>query len=425
MARQIQRVPGTRDFYPEEMRLRSWLFDKMRNVAQRYGYEEYDGPFLEAFELYEAKSGEQLVAEEMYTLVDRGGRRLGIRPEMTPTLARMVAQRQRELRKPIKWFSIPAVWRYERPQKGRVREHWQWNVDLFGVPEVEAEAEVIAVFATLLREVGLTEREFRVRIGHRGWLAGELSRIGVAPESHVPVLRAIDRREKVGEEVFRVLLGGAGLSASQGASLAALLDARDYGDFAPLSELFDLLDCYGLADYCEFDPGIVRGLAYYTSTVYEIWDARREFRAIAGGGRYDDMTVALGGDPIPCAGMAMGVVVLTLLLDRERKLPSLRRQTETFVAVHPSADRREAITVTEKLREAGMRVDRALQAATLGRQLRHAEAIGARVAVIVAPDESAQGEMIVRDLRAGTQTSIPADDVVVAAKRLLAMRDSS
>lgn len=168
-ADQIQRVPGTRDFYPEDMRLRAWLLGKMRDVAGRYGYEDYDGPFLEPYELYAAKSGEELAGEEMYTLTNRGGRRLGIRPEMTPTLARMVAQRQGSLRKPIKWFSLPSCWRYERPQQGRLREHVQWNVDVFGVASAEAEAEIIAVFVTFLNGVGLTERQVRVRIGHRGW----------------------------------------------------------------------------------------------------------------------------------------------------------------------------------------------------------------------------------------------------------------
>ena len=413
----IQRIPGTRDFYPDDMRLRNWLFGTMRSVAERYGYEEYDGPLLEPYDLFAAKSGDQLVADEMYTLTDRGGRRLGIRPEMTPTLARMVAQRQMALPKPIKWFSIPACWRYERPQKGRVREHWQWNVDVLGVPGVEAEAEIIAVFVSFLREVGLTEREFCVRVGHREWLAAALGRLGVPSERHLAVLRAIDRREKVPSDVFEQQLAEAGLDKRQVTGLIDLLDAADYGDSPPIRELMRLLDLYGLGAYCVFDPTIVRGLAYYTSTVYEIWDARRELRAIAGGGRYDDLTVALGGQRLPGAGMAMGDVVVSLLLEREGKLPATTRQLDVFVACYSAEETGDAIRVAQRLRESGLRVERSLTATSLSNQLRQAEVAGARFAVILAPDELSRNQVVLRDLGTGQQSVIAIGQIDVAVTK--------
>jgi histidyl-tRNA synthetase len=419
---QIQRAPGTRDFYPQDMRIRLQLFARMRDVAARFGYEEYDGPLLEPYDLYAAKSGGALVSEEMYTLTDRGGRLLGLRPEMTPTLARMVAQRQGALRKPIKWFSLPTCWRYERPQKGRLREHVQWNVDVLGIDVVEAEAEIIAVFVTFLRELGLTQRDIRVRIGHRGWLAGQFARLDIPTGAQLAVLRAIDRREKVTPDAFDLLLRDAGLNARQVAALTAILDACDYGDFALLRELIALLDDYGLADYCAFDPTIVRGLAYYTSTVYEIWDSKREFRAIAGGGRYDDLTVALGGEPLPGAGMAMGDVVLGLLLQREGLLPSDECTLDVFVARHSEQQYGESIRLAQRLRQAGLRVDRSLKAASLGAQLRQAEAEGARVAIILAPDEMARGEAVVRDLQSGEQVAEGLDEVERRVRAMLEIR---
>jgi histidyl-tRNA synthetase len=206
------------------------------------------------------------------------------------------------------------------------------------------------------------------------------------------------------------------LDPRQRGDLVALLDARDFGAYQPLSELFQLLDWYGLGDCCEFDPSIVRGLAYYTSTVYEIWDRRREFRAIAGGGRYDDLTVALGGDPLPGVGMAMGDAVLTLLLRREAKLPEAGRELDAFVAWYSEAEQAEGIRLAQDLRRSGLRVDRSLQSSSLSRQLRQAEAVGARVAIILAPDELAKGEAVVRDMATGSQRALPLGEVLVAVR---------
>jgi histidyl-tRNA synthetase len=413
----IQRVPGTRDFYPDELRVRNWLFEKMRSVATRFGYEEYDGPLLEPYELFAAKSGDQLVGEEMYVLTDRGGRSLGIRPEMTPTLARMVAQRQRQLRKPIKWFSIPSCWRYERPQKGRLREHWQWNVDLLGVSGSEAEAEIIAVFLTLLREVGLTEADVRVRIGHRGWWATALADLGIPAERNLAILRIVDRQEKLPADEFRRQLVEAGLTEAQVDRIVALLGEPSYDGFSDLVELFDLLKEYGLTRYCQFDPSIVRGLAYYTSTVYEIWDRKKELRAIAGGGRYDNLTVALGGDPLPGAGMAMGDVVLGLMLEREGKLPAPVKHIDVYVACYSPDERPIAIRLCQELRAAGLSAERALKPGGLTPQLRQAEAAGARYAIILAPTELARGEAVVRDLRTGQQSAVALGEVAVAVSK--------
>jgi histidyl-tRNA synthetase len=262
---------------------------------------------------------------------------------------------------------------------------------------------VLAVAVAYLREVGLPDTAFRVRIGHRAWLADRLSSLGVSTDRQLSTLRAIDRREKLPTDEYQRELADAGLDVYQAADLTALLDARDYGAYPPLRDLFGLLETYGLADCCEFDGGIVRGLTYYNSTVYEIWDARRELRAIAGGGRYDDLSVALGGDPMPGVGLGMGDVVLTLLLARERKIPALRRELDVFVACYSAAERPTAIRLAQELRSVGLSVDRSLQTQSLGRQLSQANSLGAGVAVIVAPEELARGEVVIRDMTTGEQ----------------------
>ncbi|MEI6046769.1 MAG: ATP phosphoribosyltransferase regulatory subunit, partial [Chloroflexota bacterium] len=260
----IETVKGTRDFYPDKMRFRNWLFDKLRQVSELYGYEEFDGPFLEYLDLYAAKSGEELVNEQTYILESRGGEKLAIRPEMTPTLARMVAAKQNELRKPIRWFTIPNIWRYEQPQRGRKREFYQWNVDILGVESMDADAEVVAVTVDVLKALGLEKGEFVVRINNRYYLEELLKSLNLDLSLEPAIYREIDRIEKLKPEVFRANLEQAGLDTATVEKLETALRNRNFGDFKPLRDLWERLEQYGIAEYVEFDPSIVRGLLYYT-----------------------------------------------------------------------------------------------------------------------------------------------------------------
>lgn len=413
----IQPVTGARDWYPEQMRFRNWLFNKMREVSERFGYEEYDGPFLEPFELFAMKSGEELVNEQMYIIEDRGKppRRMGIRPEMTPSLARMVAQKSGELRRPVKWFSIPALWRYERPQRGRVREFWQYNIDVLGVADMTADAEIVAVAVTLLRELGLTENDFVVRINNRRYMNQALERIGLGgPEVQATVFKAIDKRDRMTPDAFRKWLGELGFTGDQITALQNFLDTPTWTDCAELDELFHLLKVMDVDKYCDFDPSIVRGLAYYTGTVFEIWDKKRELRAIAGAGRYDDLVGMLGGGKgvvWPGVGMGMGELPLTLLLERCSKLPRLGRSVDYYVANYSAAERDAALQLATRLRNDGFQVDTNLAGLKLDRQLRAAEDAGARFTVILGPAELAKGLATVKNMETREQETLPLDQI--------------
>lgn len=415
----IQPVKGTRDFYPDRMRFRNWLFGQMRAVSERYGYEEYDGPFLEPFELYAAKSGEEIVNEQMYILVDRGGRKLGIRPEMTPTLARMVAQKQTALMKPIKWYSVPACWRYERPQKGRVREFWQYNIDILGVESMEADAEIIAVGVDLFRSLGLTPGEVYVRINNRKFMQSALTSFGVEGEQVGQVYKAVDKKERWPAGEYQAYLRQVGLNERQMAQLEELLSAARLSDitirnegYEELSSLFHYLELYGAAEFCAFDPTVVRGLAYYTGTVFEAFDRDREFRSIIGGGRYDNLVETFGGGKLPGVGFGAGDVVLELVLAKYDRLPIVEDGITAYIANYSFTEKPTALRVATELRRAGVNVETNLLDVSLDKQLRYAGKRAAKLVVIVAPAELEQGQVVVRDMAAREQAPVPVTAVV-------------
>jgi histidyl-tRNA synthetase len=413
----IEPVKGTRDFYPDKMRWRNWLFDTTRRVSQLYGYEEYDGPFLEYLDLYAAKSGEELVNEQTYTFDSRGGEKLAIRPEMTPTLARMVAAKQNELRKPIRWFTFPNIWRYEKPQRGRKREFYQYNIDLLGVESMEAEAEILAVVVEIMRSLGLEKGEFVIRLNNRYFLEELLRRQNIDLTKKDAVYREIDRIEKLKPEVFRSNLFDAGLDEAQVSSLETALRNKDFGDFAPLKALWASLAEYGITDYVEFDPSIVRGLLYYTGTVFEVWDPTKRFtRAIMGGGRYDNLITALGGQPLPAVGIAFSDVTIEEMLTQQGKMPNLPREIDVYVAHYSAAERPAAIKVASQLRAAGLRTELNILDNALDKQLKAASASSARYAVIVAPAELERGEVNVKDLRQREQHAVKITDLAQALK---------
>lgn len=411
-------LPGFRDFYPPDFAVRTYIQQTWRAVARRYGFQEYDGPPLEPLELYVDKSGPEIVTQ-LYHFVDQGGRAVALRPEMTPTLARMVAARASALPKPIKWFSIPQVFRYERPQRGRLREHFQLNLDIIGEDSVGADAELLAAAVDTLRAFGLDADDVVVRVSSRRLLGALLRAIGVPPERMTLTFAIVDKIEREAPTALeRRLRDEAQLPDEIAASVLRLFDdptldavARMYGGRDPavdeeldrLATLQELLRTWDLDPFVEVDLRIVRGLAYYTGIVWEIFDRRRTLRAIAGGGRYDHLLAQVGGVDLPALGFGMGDVVLGELLRELQLLPEAEPALDYYVVAITAEDRPEALRLVRQLREAGYRVDYALHPQPLGRQLKAAAARGARTAVLLGPDERTSGAVVVRDLATGEQ----------------------
>ena len=422
-----QALPGFRDFYPEDYAFRAELHRRWRDVARRYGFEEYDGPPLEALDLYTRKSGEEIVGQ-LYGFEDKGGRAVALRPEMTPTLARMVAARANGLKKPIRWFAIPQLFRYERQQRGRLREHFQLNCDLIGEPGPLADAEVIALTIDVMRACGLGPGDVRVRLSDRRVLAALLRGAGVVDEGLPVAYQAIDRSERMERAAVESMLVTAGFDAATAgrvldaprlrgrAEVEAALGRVAGGEAAGalLGATLDALEAMGFGDWIDLDLGIVRGLAYYTGTVFELFDAGRTLRAICGGGRYDDLLGILGGVDLPAVGFGMGDVVLAELL-KERGLDGRnRRGIDVFVAAVTEEDLPHVMAVAREIRDAGLAVEFALGDQALGKQLKLADARAARFAVVVGPDDRARDEVQLKDLRAKTQRAVPRAGVVPA-----------
>jgi histidyl-tRNA synthetase len=414
----FQALPGFRDFYPAELAQRTHIFDAMRRVARRYGFEEYDGPPLEPLELYTDKSGEEIVGQ-LYAFTDRGGREVALRPEMTPTLARMVAERANGLKKPIRWFSIPQLFRYERAQRGRLREHFQLNCDLIGEPGPLGDAEIIALALDVMRTLGLGPTDVRVRVSDRRLLAVLLNERGIAPERHALAFQAID---KLGRSEFatrlRALVADAPLDAERvRATLEELPEVRTWADLEtrfplaagagePLRRTMDALEHMGLGEFVDLDLTIVRGLAYYTGTVFELFDAEKSLRAICGGGRYDDLLERVGGVKLPALGFGMGDVVLGELLQERGLLPAAPASVEVFLVAATAEDRAHVLRLAHVLRDQGLRVEYAFGDDKVGKQLKLADARGARRAVVVGPDERARGVVVIKQLGSGEQREV-------------------
>jgi histidyl-tRNA synthetase len=408
----IRPLSGTRDFYPDKMRWRNWFFNKLRYVSELYGYEEYDGPFLELYDLYAAKSGEELVNEQTYVFEARGGEKVAVRPEMTPTLARMVAAKQNELRKPIRWYCIPNIWRHERQQRGRKREFYQYNIDILGVDSMDADAEILAVTVDLLKAVGLQKGDFVIRVSNRYYLEELLKSLSIDLSFKDKVFREIDRIEKLPPETFRANLQTAGLNTAQVEQLEQKLRSGDFSGFKPLEELWEKVGQYGYTDFLQFDPSIVRGLLYYTGTVFEVWDATKGFnRAVSGGGRYDNLVTALGGQPLSGVGIAFSDVVIEEMLIQTGRMPNVPRSLDVFVAHYSPDLRQEAIQVANQLRHSGFMTEVNLLDVRLDKQLKAAGDSGAKFVVIVAPDELARGEVNLKNLETRQQISVKIADL--------------
>ena len=424
-SQEFAKLPGFRDFPPEDFARRAHIQGAWRRVACRYGFQEYDGPPLESLDLYVEKSGEEIVGQ-LYNFMDKGERAVALRPEMTPSLARILAERSRGLSKPIRWFSMPQLFRYERAQRGRLREHFQWNVDIVGEAGVAADVEVVAVAIDGLRELGLTADDFAARVSDRRLLTALLRVVGVEEEKLGVAYSVIDKIERLpAEKADALFTDEVGLSSGQISTLRETLSAtsldelaRDFSDhqdvateLARLREYVSMLEAMGLGDFVQLDLRIVRGLAYYTGIVFELFDRKGELRAICGGGRYDRLLELVGGDPLPAVGFGMGDVVLGELLADRGLVPEYKRTLDYYIIPVTTAERPVALKLAHDLRERGHSVAYGLKEQGVGKQMKAASREGAKTVLVLGPDELAKGVVVVRDMSSGEQQETPIGDL--------------
>lgn len=421
----IQAPKGTRDFYPKQMAWRNYILDAWRRVSVRNGFDHVDGPIFELLDLYKIKSGDGIVSE-LFNFEDRGQRQLALRPEFTPTLARMVAAQAHALPKPIKWFCMPNLCRAERPQRGRLREFFQWNVDLLGCDEPIADAECIFTAVDLLRELGLGPHQVRVKISHRQTVRHVLVKLGVAEDKIIDAFNLLDRRDRLERKEFVANAAALGLDETRVQRLdeigrmvfpAGRIDQMrtqigvddELGDLAGLDRE---LTAFGISDWCEYDLGIVRGLAYYTGIVFEIHEASGAERAMAGGGRYDGLIKLFGGPDTPAVGMGMGdVVLMNVLTDKGLMPEDASPRPDVFVIAASDAAAGRVSSVAAALRRRGLHTRFSYKSTrNVGKLLKDAAAAQARHAVIL-DDEASQGVASVKDLASGGQTQVAIADL--------------
>ncbi len=419
----VQPVQGTRDFYPEDMAVRTWLYGTMRSVSEAFGYQEYEAPLIESLELYAAKSGEELVEKQSYVLTDREGQRIALRPELTPSLSRMIAQRQGQLTFPVRWWSFGPFWRHERPQRGRKREFFQWNVDMLGAESPEADAENVAVLATFFRRVGLTPAYVAILVNNRKLLNARLEAFGVDAGQRPAASTWLDRRAKMAPAAWEEDGASIGLSSAQIGQVQAMLADEDLWKQSPeLTRFFAAAEALGISDYVRFDASIVRGLLYYTGTVFEAWEVGGDIRrSILGGGRYDNLLADVGGAPLPAVGFAMGDVVMTLLLEKYGLLPKdlSFQPASVLVTVFDQERLLPAYRIAAELRSAGIATATYPEPAKLPKQFKYADKIGAQVTLVIGPDEAAKLQVTVKDLATSTQQTVAQSEVVACVRAIL------
>ena len=414
-------VKGTRDFFPEEMVFQRWLYEKIREVSEQFGYQEFDGPFLERLDLYAAKSGDELVQEQSFVFPDRSGEMITLRPELTPSLARMLATRSKSLPRPIRWWSFGPFWRYERPQKGRSREFFQWNIDLLGVDSPQADAEIATIAAAFFKSAGLSPHDVRIKVNNRRLADDQLKSIGFSSDQRLNVFRLIDRRAKLPPQKWEEYAEEIGVDQAQLSGLKNLLDDRlAWRTFDELAEFFEAVEMMGGGEYTEYDPTVVRGLDYYTGTVFEAYDTSGEERAILGGGRYDDLVADVGGEPLPGVGFALGDVVTGLVLEKYGVRPSLRSNpADVFVPTFDQSSLGESLRLAAELRAAGLHVEWFPEVIRLPKQFKYADRQGIPIAAILGPDEIQADRVAIKDLRTGKQVTIPRGETSAFIHELL------
>jgi histidyl-tRNA synthetase len=419
-------LPGFRDFYPQEFAERAYVMNAWREVARRYGFVEYDGPPLEPLELYTAKSGDEIVGQ-LYVFEDKGGRKVALRPDMTPTFARIVGAKLNALRKPVRWFSTPQLFRYERQQKGRLREHFQFNVDIVGESDVAADAELLALAIDVMREVGLTAGDVRAHVSDRRLIGALLAHFDVTDEQQPLVYAALDKLDREPRAVLEKRLTDGGLAPHTVGSLFEAIAVKDLDElrvrlggvramdehFDNLRRYFDLLGALGVAEWVQLNLSVVRGLDYYTGIVFELFDTAREFRSICGGGRYDDLLATLGGTAAPALGFGMGDVVLSELLRSRKLMPALDPAIDYWVASDDEALLPDVMSVAGRLRRHGHSVEYSLKAQQLARQLKAAASAGASQVVILLRDQwrGGAGTATLKNLADGSERVVRGDEL--------------
>ncbi|MEI7846382.1 MAG: histidine--tRNA ligase [Chloroflexota bacterium] len=410
----ISSVKGTREFFPEEMAQRNYIYSNVRKASQMFGYQEWDAPFLETIDLYAAKSGEELVKEQAFVFPDRNGDMITLRPELTPSLARMIAQKQGELAFPVRWWSFGPFWRYERPQRGRSREFFKWNVDMLGVNSPEADAELIAVAATFLSLSGLTPQMATIFVNNRRLMDAQFNELEIAVEKRMDVSNAVDRRTKMEADKWDEYVLAMGIDQNQLDGLKKILADYDlWQKSEELVRLFKALEALGVKDYVKFDPNIMRGLLYYTGTVFEAFDVSGSVRrAILGGGRYDNLLRDVGGDPLSGVGFAMGDVVIGIILREKSLIPAfIPTPAPVLLTVFDETLWMDSFGLAAELRQTGIYVTVFPEPAKLAKQFKYGDRMGMKIVLVIGPDESAAGKVTVKDLKNGVQELVLRSEV--------------
>ncbi len=424
-----QPYKGARDFYPEDMRIQRYIFDTWRKVAQRYGFEEYDFPFLESFEIYAAKTGEEIVNKQLYSFEDRGGRKIAIRPEKTPSVARMVAAKINELPKPIKWFNIGNCWRYEKPQRGRGREFFQFDCDIFGMEEILADVEVFSIPIEVTIELGAKEDMFEVKISNRRLAEFYLKEVvnlkGGIAEPNTQMYRIgkiVDSKAKISEKEFIQQLEKEELDPEQIEKLEDFITSdisflEKYKDDSigakEILEFFKLMEKRDFVKYFKYSPEVMRGLDYYSGNVIEQFDLNpRNNRSMYGGGRYDNLVDVFSKETVPGVGFAMGDVTLLEFLKGWNLLPTLPTTTKVLVTIFDKNTRENSLEVTRKLREAGINTEMYLEDEKLGKQLKYANQKGIPFVIVIGPEEIEKGTVQLKDMKAEKQEEMKVERVI-------------
>src|SRR4030042_6730120 len=394
-----------------------------RQVSVSFGYQEGEAPMLETIELYAAKSGEELVNQQSFVFPDRSGEMLTLRPELTPSLARMVAQRQNQLVFPLRWWSWGPFWRYERPQRGRTREFFQWNIDLIGVDSPEADAELIAIAASFLKQVGLSSQNAVILINDRQLTNSELAILDVAAEKRPDFLSLIDRRGKMTPSEWDANAFDLGMNTEQLDGIKTFLNNPElWQKSETLVRVFSALEAMGVREYVRYNPNTIRGLLYYTNTVFEAFAMNSDIkRALLGGGRYDNLMAQVGGDPLPAVGFAMGDLAIGLLLESLSLVPKeiSKSPADVLVTVFDSDRQKDSLSISTELRQAGLNVICSTEPSKLPKQFKFANRVGVSVVVVIGPDETANNQVTIKDLINGTQQTIKRSQGVVEIKKLL------
>ncbi|MBW6471551.1 MAG: histidine--tRNA ligase [Anaerolineaceae bacterium] len=422
MTQIISSVKGTRDFYPEDMAIRNWIYGKMREVSQLFGYVEYDGPFLERIDLYAAKSGEELVKEQAFVFPDRGGDLITLRPELTPSLARMIAQKQKQLVFPQRWWSFGPFWRYERPQKGRTREFFQWNVDMLGSDAPESDAELIAICATFFKKAGLSPDQVKIFLNSRELMDLVLKKLGIQPDLKMAVFRLIDRKDKLSFQQWQEFALSLGLTQNQFEGLKVTLNDKNlWKESEDLALIMAILERMDLGDYVTFDPQIIRGLDYYTGVVFEARDMDKEGRAILGGGHYGNLVGDVGGELLPGVGFAMGDVMLRLVLEKYHCIPEfVNTSAKVLVTVFEETLYPDSLEIANILRNAEIPTILVNENQKLQKQFKYADRIGVPIVLILGPEEKNNKQVTVKNLKTRHQENVLIENLVTHIKDQLA-----